>query len=197
MLEIDLSKNPTIKIKLLDQDIEFESKVLKYEKDRMFLEIKNPKKEDLYNLKDGLETEITICSPNRIVKMHSLIIEYNSDFICLEINNEYDVIQRRRYVRTKASYFIELKSENFMFKAQTINLGGGGVCFIGNHCFEIGQILYFKLLLPDHEDITGEGVVINKVEMQDETLIMFNFSNIQKDIRNKIIRFCFEKEFNA
>ena len=129
--------------------------------------------------------------------MRSIIIDYDKDQICLEINNDYDVIQRRRYVRTKASYFIELKSETFMYKAQTINLGGGGVCFIGNHCFEIGQKMLFKLLLPGQDDVVGEGIVINKVEVNEETLIMFNFSNMEKEARNKIIRFCFEKEFNA
>ncbi|MEI8378222.1 MAG: PilZ domain-containing protein [bacterium] len=199
MLEIDLSKNPIVKVRVqvLDEEHEFETRVLKHEKDRVFLEIKNPKREYLYVLKEGLDTEITICSSNRIVKMNSLIIDINKDCICVELNQEYDVIQRRRYVRTKASYFVELKSDDMMFKAQTINLGGGGVCFIGNHCFSIGQTYKFKLLLPGHDDIIGDGVIINKIEMQDETLIMFNFSNIEKETRNKIIRFCFEKEFNA
>ncbi len=197
MLEIDLSKNPIVKIKLLDQNIEFESTVLKYEKDRVFLELKKTKRNDYYLLKEGLETEMTICSSNRIVKMNSLIIDVTANHLCLELNQEYDVIQRRRYVRTKASYFVELKSSKLMFKAQTINLGGGGICFIGNNCFEIGQIYQFKLLLPDQDDITGEGIIINKVEKQGEMMIMFNFSNIEKETRNRIIRFCFEKEFNA
>ena len=197
MLEIDLSKNPVVKIKLLDQDIEFESTVLKYEKDRVFLELKAPKKSDSYLLREGIETEMTICSSNRIVKMNSIIIDAGTKELCMELNQEYDVIQRRRYVRTKASYFVELKSSKLMFKAQTLNLGGGGICFIGNHCFEIGQIYQFKLLLPDHEDITGEGIIINKVENKDETMIMFNFSNIEKEARNRIIRFCFEKEFKT
>ena len=140
---------------------------------------------------------MTICSSNRIVKMNSLIIDVTANHLCLELNQEYDVIQRRRYVRTKASYFVELKSSKLMFKAQTINLGGGGICFIGNNCFEIGQIYQFKLLLPDQDDITGEGIIINKVEKQGEMMIMFNFSNIEKETRNRIIRFCFEKEFNA
>lgn len=197
MLEIDLSKNPVVKIKLIDQNIELESRVLSYEKDRVFLELAGPKNENHYLLKEGLETEITICSSNRIVKMNSLIIDNTKEHLCVELNQEYDVIQRRRYIRTKASYFVELKSSKFMFKAQTINLGGGGICFIGNHCFEIGQIFDFRLLLPDQEDIIGDGIVINKIEGEDETLIMFNFSNIEKEARNRIIRFCFEKEFNG
>jgi c-di-GMP-binding flagellar brake protein YcgR len=197
MLEIDLSKNPVVKIKLIDQNIELESRVLSYEKDRVFLELAGPKNENHYLLKEGLETEITICSSNRIVKMNSLIIDNTKEHLCVELSQEYDVIQRRRYIRTKASYFVELKSSKFMFKAQTINLGGGGICFVGNHCFEIGQIFDFRLLLPDQEDIIGDGIVINKIEGEDETLIMFNFSNIEKEARNRIIRFCFEKEFNG
>jgi len=197
MLEIDLSKNPVVKVKLLDENIEIETSVLKYEKDRVFLEIKNPKKEHLHLLKEGLETEVTICSSNRIVKMSSLVIDYNLDGLCMEINEDYDIIQRRRYIRTKVSYFIELKSDEFLFKAQTINLGGGGACFIGNHCFEIGQKFDFKLFLPDSNEITGKGVVINKVEAEDKVFVMFNFAEMEKETRNKIIGFCFEKEFNG
>ena len=43
----------------------------------------------------------------------------------------------------------------------------------------------------------GSGIIINKVEAGDDILIMFNFSEMEKEDRNKIIRFCFEKEFNG
>lgn len=199
MLEIDLSKNPKVKLELPDHDVEFEAKVLKYAKDRVFLEILTAKhKIDYANLKEGIEFDMTICSSNRIVKLKSMVIDTaGMKEVCMELNEDYDVIQRRRYVRTKASFGLELKSDDFMFKAQTVNIGGGGVCFVGNNCFEIGQKFDFKLLLPEHTDITGEGIVINKIDANDEILIMFNFAEMDKEIRNKVVRFCFEKEFKS
>jgi c-di-GMP-binding flagellar brake protein YcgR len=199
MLEIDLSKNPKVKLKVPGKDIEFDSKVVKYEKDRVFLEILTNKKPDNSILfREGTELEMTICSTNRIVTLNSLVIEtFGAWEVCMELHDEYDVIQRRRYVRTNISCWLELKSPDLMFKAQTVNIGGGGVCFVGNNCFEIGQNFQFKLLLPGHDDISGEGVIINKIEVDGEILVMFNFAEMDKDIRNKVIRFCFEKEFNS
>jgi len=151
-----------------------------------------------YRFEEGAEAEMTIYSPNRVIKLNSIVIEtIGTREVCMELHDEYDIIQRRRYVRTKASYSIELKSETLMFKAQTLNLGGGGVCFVGNNSFEIGQKFEFKLLLPNFNDIEGEGIVINKLEANGDLLIMFNFVEMEKDARNKVIRFCFEKEFNA
>ncbi len=199
MLEVDLAKKPTIKLRLLDEGTSHSFSVLKYEKDRVFLVLDDEEPANaLYRFEEGLEAEMVIYSSTRVVKLTSVIIETTGTReVCMELHDEYDIIQRRRYVRTKASYGIELKSEKFMFKAQTINLGGGGVCFIGNNAFEIGQKFQFNLLLPEFNNITGEGVVINKIETNDDILIMFNFSEMEKDARNKVIRFCFEKEFNA
>lgn len=199
MLEVDLIKNPTVKLRLLDEATAHSFKVLKYEKDRVFLSLDdNEPTSALYRFEEGAEAEMIIYSATRVVKLNSLVIETTGTReVCMELHDEYDIIQRRRYVRTKASYGIELKSEKLMFKAQTVNLGGGGVCFAGNNAFEIGQKFSFKLLLPEFNDISGEGIVINKIEANGDILIMFNFSEMEKDARNKVIRFCFEKEFNA
>lgn len=199
MLEVDLAKNPTVKLRLLDEKTAHSFTVLKYEKDRVFLALDdNEPSSALYPFEEGLEAEMTIYSATRVVKLNSMVIEtIGAREVCMELHDEYDIIQRRRYVRTKASYGIELKSDKMMFKAQTVNLGGGGVCFVGNNSFELGQKFHFKLLLPDFNDISGEGIVINKIETNDDILIMFNFAEMDKDVRNKVIRFCFEKEFNA
>lgn len=200
MLEVDLDKKPTVKLRLLSERTSRSFKVFKYEKDRVFLILDETEpSSSLYNFKEGLETEMIIYSPTRVIKLNSIVIESfaGSREICMELHDEYDIIQRRRYVRTKASYSIELKSEKFLFKAKTINIGGGGICFVGNNAFEIGQKFEFRLFLPEHEAIIGNGIVINKVEAKEDILIMFNFIDIDKETRNKIIRFCFEKEFNA
>lgn len=199
MLEVDLAKNPTVKLRLLDETTQKVLHVKRYENDRVFLELDNSERHDaLYRFSEGVEAEMMIYSANRVVKLTSIVIDtIGTKEVCMELHDEYDVIQRRRYVRTNASYAIELKNEKFMFKAQTVNIGGGGVCFLGNNSFELGQKFEFRLFLPDDNTFEGEGIIINKAETNGDILIMFNFSELEKEARNKIIRFCFEKEFNA
>lgn len=198
MLE-DLYHHPAVKLRLKKTGIDIETNVVRFEKDRIFLELKDEFKSYLDFFTEGREVGMTIYTSARVIELKSIVIdvEEGSNKLVMEIHDEYSIIQRRKFVRTDVKYKVSLANKEMILDTTTVNIGGGGVCLRGNEQLKIGETYYFTLLIPSIDDaIEGKGVIINKVECNDEIHAMFSFSEITKEMQNKIVGLCFEKEFN-
>ncbi len=113
-------------------------------------------------------------------------------------------IQRRNFLRVVAELEIAVRlKDNTRFVAHTDDVGGGGVSFLcdGKYKLTQGDQLYCWLLIPykngsiEHAPFEAEVVRTKKLETG-KTLIMLKFASISDMERQKIIRYCFERQFD-
>ncbi|WP_334072050.1 MULTISPECIES: flagellar brake protein [Paenibacillus] len=113
-------------------------------------------------------------------------------------------IQRRHYLRVVAELEIAVRvQDNTRFVALTEDVGGGGVSLIcdGKYRLMEGDQLYCWLLIPykngsvEHAPFEAEVVRTKKLETGRD-LVMLKFVNISDMERQKIIRYCFERQFD-
>ncbi|MCA1294718.1 flagellar brake domain-containing protein [Paenibacillus sp. alder61] len=113
-------------------------------------------------------------------------------------------IQRRHYLRVVAELEIAVRvQDNTRFVALTEDVGGGGVSMIcdGKYRLKEGDPLYCWLLLPykngsiEHAPFEAEVVRTKKLETGKD-LVMLKFVSISDMERQKIIRYCFERQFD-
>lgn len=111
-------------------------------------------------------------------------------------------VQRRSFLRVAAELEIAIKlSDHIRFVALTDDVGGGGISFIcdGKWPLKSGDILESWLLLPykngsmEHANFKAEIVRVKPMETG-RNQVMVKFSEIPDGERQKIIRFCFERQ---
>lgn len=112
-------------------------------------------------------------------------------------------IQRRNYLRVKASLEIAVKhdTDESRFVAVTHDVGGGGVSFHTQeeHHLEEGELLSCWILVPykngalEHVSFQSKVVRIQKME-NGRKLIMMKYEQIADQERQKLIKYCFEKQ---
>lgn len=113
-------------------------------------------------------------------------------------------IQRRDFLRVVAELEIAVrKADHTRLVTYTEDVGGGGVSFMCDTKYGIsqGDLLYCWLLIPykngsiDHVPFEAEVVRTKKLETQ-RTIVMLKLVNISDMERQKIIRYCFERQFD-
>ncbi|MGG6309614.1 flagellar brake protein [Paenibacillus macerans] len=113
-------------------------------------------------------------------------------------------IQRRHFLRVVAELEIAVKMKgNTQFVTYTEDVGGGGVSFICNSEYNLvqGDLLFCWLLIPfkngsiDHVPFEAEVVRTKKLE-SGRKMVMLKFVSISDLERQKLIRFCFERQFD-
>lgn len=113
-------------------------------------------------------------------------------------------IQRRDFLRVVAELEIAVRmKDNTRFITYTEDVGGGGVSFKCDSKYKISQDdqLYCWLLIPykngsiDHVAFEAEVVRIKKLET-DRVIAMLKLVSISDMERQKIIRYCFERQFD-
>ncbi|RXZ76887.1 glycosyl transferase [Paenibacillaceae bacterium] len=111
-------------------------------------------------------------------------------------------IQRRNFLRVSAELELAVKASNRMqFIAHTDDIGGGGVSYIaeGRWNVKVGDKLACWLLVPykngtlDHAQFESEVVRVNPLQTG-RTQVMSKFVAISDGERQKIIRYCFERQ---
>lgn len=111
-------------------------------------------------------------------------------------------IQRRSFLRVPAELDIAASlTDQVRFTGVTDDVGGGGASFLceGNVPVKTGDTLACWLLLvsrsakPDHIPFKGEVVRIKSLETGRQQ-VMLQFSEISDKDRQKVIRFCFERQ---
>ncbi|MCK8486313.1 flagellar brake domain-containing protein [Paenibacillus sp. MBLB2552] len=113
-------------------------------------------------------------------------------------------IQRRHYLRVVAELEIALQmKDGVRFVTHTEDVGGGGVSFGCGSEFKLaqGDQLFCWLLIPfkngsiDHAPFEAEVVRTKKLDAG-RTMVMLKFVSISDLERQKLIRYCFERQFD-
>lgn len=113
-------------------------------------------------------------------------------------------IQRRSFLRVSAELELAVKdSSGSRFLVRTEDVGGGGISFLGDTKVRLNteDKLSCWLLVPyrngSSEHVNFEGEVVRvKVLENGRSLAMLKFSSISDTERQKIIRYCFERQFD-
>lgn len=113
-------------------------------------------------------------------------------------------VQRRSFLRVAAELEIAIKmSSHVRFVGMTDDVGGGGISFLCDKRWPltIGQELDCWLLIPyrngslEHAQFKAEVVRI-KDTVTGRNQVMAKFASITDGERQKIIRFCFERQLD-
>jgi c-di-GMP-binding flagellar brake protein YcgR len=113
-------------------------------------------------------------------------------------------VQRRNFLRVPAELEIAVKiTEQVMFTAVTDDVGGGGISFISESRMPVKthDMLNCWLLIPyrngsiEHANFKGEVVRIKALE-SGKLVVMVQFTEIADAERQRIIRFCFERQLD-
>ncbi|WP_281886866.1 flagellar brake protein [Paenibacillus sp. YYML68] len=113
-------------------------------------------------------------------------------------------MQRRTFLRVPAELDIAVKLvENLQFVALTDDVSGGGVSFLceSNTPVSSGQAVGCWLNIPykngtiEHVPFKGEVVRVKALETG-RLQVMMRFTEIADRDREKVIRFCFERQFD-
>lgn len=113
-------------------------------------------------------------------------------------------VQRRDFLRVMAELEIAVRlNDNTKFLAYTEDVGGGGLSFLCSKQYKLsqGEHVFCWLLIPykngsiEHVPFEAEVVRTNKMET-DRIVAMLKFISISDMERQKIIRYCFERQFD-
>lgn len=113
-------------------------------------------------------------------------------------------VQRRNFLRVPAELEVAVKAtEQIMFTAVTDDVGGGGVSFLCESRYPIKthDVLNCWLLLTyrngaiEHANFKGEIVRIKTLE-NGKLVVMVQFTDIADAERQRIIRYCFERQLD-
>ncbi|MEX2416182.1 MAG: PilZ domain-containing protein [Paenibacillaceae bacterium] len=113
-------------------------------------------------------------------------------------------VQRRNYLRVPAELEIAIKlQDRLQILGVTDDVSGGGLSFIcdGHYPFKSKEIISCWLLLNykagtvEHMPFHAEVVRIKPLETGKQ-LLMCSFTDIAEHERQKVIRYCFERQFD-
>ncbi|MDQ0193010.1 flagellar brake protein [Paenibacillus wynnii] len=194
-----------------EAEIEYKSRIAETEDHAFLIEIPIQEKGGrLKKLFMGDELSVYFVSEGGIKNyFYTHVIGFKEDVIrMIRINKPAEEsifkVQRRSFLRVNAELELAAKSENgIRFLVRTDDVGGGGTSFLtdSNIKLEVGLKLSCWLLVPyrngsnEHVFFEGEVVRIKPLE-SGKNLAMLKFSSISDGERQKIIRFCFERQFD-
>ncbi|MGG2200538.1 flagellar brake protein [Paenibacillus sp.] len=114
-------------------------------------------------------------------------------------------VQRRNFLRVPAELEIAVKySDQFQFVSMTDDVGGGGISFLCDGYIPVGsgQMVSCWLLVPfkngqtEHVPFKSEIVRVKKLETGRQQ-VMMRYSEISDRDRQKVIRYCFERQLDC
>jgi c-di-GMP-binding flagellar brake protein YcgR len=188
--------------------IEYKSRIADIAEDRMLIEIPLNEKTGKYKkLYLGDELSAYFLSDGGVKNFFSThVLGFKEEVIRLIAIENPDPesitkVQRRTFLRVAAELELAIKFSNVRFLAMTDDVGGGGISFIteGKWQLKSGDILECWLLLPykngtiDHANFRPEIVRVKQLE-SGRNQVMAKFSEITDGERQKIIRYCFERQ---
>lgn len=103
-----------------------------------------------------------------------------------------DVVQRREYVRVKASrqVLVTFGGSSASIESHSVDLSGGGMLLSGLDHVRVGERVGFRLITePDGAHITGTGTVVRSDAGGRRAIA---FDSISEGDRRRLIKFLFE-----
>jgi len=206
--------NQTLYLQVASSDeeetkIEYKSRIADLDEDRMLIEIPlNEKTGKFKKLYLGDELSAYFVSDGGVKNYFSThVLGFKEEVIRLIAVEKPEPesitkVQRRSFLRVAAELELAIKySEHVRFLAMTDDVGGGGISFItdGKWQLKSGDILDCWLLLPykngtvDHANFRPEIVRVKQLE-SGRNQVMAKFAEISDGERQKIIRYCFERQ---
>ncbi|NEN82112.1 flagellar brake protein [Paenibacillus elgii] len=139
----------------------------------------------------------------------SSVLGFSDDVIRLVLIKKPDPesitkVQRRNFLRVPAILEIAVKfSEQLHFVSLTDDVGGGGISFLcegyvpveSGHTVECWLLVPFKNGQIEHVPFKSEIVRVRELETGKKQ-VMMRFSEITDRDRQKIIRYCFERQLD-
>ncbi|MDO3679201.1 flagellar brake protein [Paenibacillus ehimensis] len=140
---------------------------------------------------------------------NSSVLGFSDDVIRLVLIKKPDPesitkVQRRSFLRVPAILEIAVKfSEQLQFVSLTDDVGGGGISFLcegyvpveSGHTVECWLLVPFKNGQIEHVPFKSEIVRVKELETGKKQ-VMMRFSEITDRDRQKIIRYCFERQLD-
>lgn len=113
-------------------------------------------------------------------------------------------VQRRSFLRVQAELEVAVMTQDgSQFLAKTDDVGGGGISFHlqPDQAIAEGSILSCWILIPfkngSVEHVPFEGEVVRVKELPtNRSIVMLKFNQIADMERQKLIRYCFERQFD-
>lgn len=189
--------------------IEYKSRIADMDDDRMMIEIPiDDKTGRLKRLFLGEELSAYFITEGGVKNYFSThVLGFKEEvvrLVAVEKPNPESItkVQRRSFLRVAAELEISVKlSEHVRFLALTDDVGGGGISFIseGKWQLKTADILDCWLLLPykngsvEHASFKIEVVRVKPLETG-RNQVMAKFKEITDGERQKIIRYCFERQ---
>lgn len=111
-------------------------------------------------------------------------------------------VQRRDYLRVPAKLELAIQTNNAHFIAVTVDLSGGGLSFLydrtepltENQGLSCWLLLHNKNRANEHVPFYAEIVRIKQIESKQ--LVMIKYSKLNEADRQKIVRYCLERQLD-
>lgn len=169
--------------------------IVEPEGDRLTISYPESKAEFIPYLTEGTEIKIFVYSFTGIIIVDSIV--YDAPFdgrMVIEFNEQHQVIQRRQYLRMPYITDLFIGKEDINIRANTVDIGGGGVRFLSEEPLKEMQEVKAQLRLAQFEPmIKIEGLILKKNFYKQNEYVL-EFMQISEDNRNRIIQKCVQIE---
>lgn len=194
-----------------EAEVEYRSRIAEMEEEAFLIEIPMQEKNGrLKKLFIGDELSVYFLTEGGIKNyFNTHVIGFKEDVIRMvkirkPAADSIFKIQRRSFFRVNAELELAVKDAlGSRFLVRTEDIGGGGTSFLSDAKvqLEVGGKLFCWLMIPyrngstEHVNFEGEIVRIKTLETG-RNLVMLKFASITDSERQKIIRYCFERQFD-
>lgn len=195
-----------------EADFEFRSRIAETEEDDVYMEV--PIHEGSGHLKKlhvGDELSIYFLTEGGVKHYFNTYVTGFKEEVIKMVKfrkpsaEEIFQVQRRNFLRvqTELELAVKFKQDFTRFLTYTDNVGGGGISFLGDPKYEVqeGQILSCWLLIHykngEVEHVPFEGVIVRIIALESgRQKAMLEFTQISDMERQKIIKYCFERQLD-
>lgn len=169
--------------------------ILEPESDRLTISFPESKAEYAPYLSEGTEIKVFVYSFTGIIIVDSIV--YDSPFdgrMVIEFNEQHQIIQRRKYLRMPFITDLFIANEDENIRANTIDIGGGGVRFLTDTHLKDNQQVKAQLRLAQFEPMVKiEGIILKKNFYKPNEYVL-EFLEISEEARDRVIQKCVQIE---
>ena len=191
-----LKAGQKVNIEFFDENKDVKSldcEITVVEYDRLYLKSENQDINLLKCLNEGSSICVFIYTGSGIRYFKSIVLASPFDGFVVEYPNEFENIQRRKFVRAKwENEAIVVRNKGESFKVETLDIGGEAIRFKSPKKLEQNEMVSLRLCIDKFmPSIIIEGRIDKKIHF-DENEYLFYYVNINENNRNKIIKKCLE-----